>query len=159
MYLNASKQCNAIVPHDVDHFLAFIQELRATPEGSGLLLTAATSLLPWLNAKGNPSKNLTGFGEALDYMTVMVYDIYGSWCATAGPNAPLYSSCSTENDQGSAEIGIRAWIDAGIPPHKLLLGVPFYAHSFSVAPADAFTKPLTRARLIHLQVLYGLHAF
>lgn len=76
----------------------------------------------------------------LDYIAVLNYDIYGYWCDTAGPNAPLYSSCSTENNQGSAEIGIQAWIDAGIPANKLVLGVPSYGHSFSVAKEDALNK-------------------
>ncbi|VDB84991.1 unnamed protein product [Peniophora sp. CBMAI 1063] len=132
--------CNAISPNDTANFLTFLQEFRASEQGSKLFLTAASSLLPWVDENGDPSTNLTAFGDVLDYIAVMNYDIYGSWAETAGPNAPLYSSCSTQNDQGSAEIGIQAWIDAGIPPQKLVLGVPSYGHSFSVAKKDALDK-------------------
>ncbi|KZV67442.1 glycoside hydrolase family 18 protein [Peniophora sp. CONT] len=132
--------CNAISPNDTANFLTFLQDFRASKQGSKLFLTAASSLLPWVDENGDPSTNLTAFGELLDYVAVMNYDIYGSWADTAGPNAPLYSSCSTENVQGSAEIGIQAWIDAGIPANKLVLGVPSYGHSFSVAKDDALNK-------------------
>ncbi|KZV65853.1 glycoside hydrolase family 18 protein [Peniophora sp. CONT] len=132
--------CNTISPNDTSNFLSFLQELRATKQGSKLFLTAASSLLPWVDENGDASTNVTAFGDVLDYIAVMNYDIYGSWCDTAGPNAPLYSSCSTDNNQGSAELGIQAWIDAGIPPNKLVLGVPAYGHSFSVAKKDALDK-------------------
>ncbi|KZV72372.1 glycoside hydrolase family 18 protein [Peniophora sp. CONT] len=132
--------CNAISPNDTSNFLAFLQEFRATEQGSKLFVTAASGLSIWADENGDPSTNATAFGELFDYIAIMNYDIYGSWCDTAGPNAPLYSSCSTDNNQGSAEIGIQAWIDAGVPANKLVLGVPSYGHSYTVAKDDALSK-------------------
>ncbi|VDB82806.1 unnamed protein product [Peniophora sp. CBMAI 1063] len=137
--VNQGIGCNFISPNDTANFLELLQELRATEQGSKLILTAAAGIGPWADENGDSGTNMTAFGELLDYIAIMNYDIYGSWCDTAGPNAPLYSTCSTQNNQGSAEVGIQSWIDAGVPANKLVLGVPAYGHSFSVSEEDALT--------------------
>lgn len=65
------------------------------------------------------------------------YDIYGPWASTAGPNAPLRSACDTRNTQGSGELGINAWLAAGIPADKLVLGIAAYGHGFRVNATSA----------------------
>jgi chitinase len=69
------------------------------------------------------------------------YDVWGSWSSTVGPNAPLNDTCAPDAaQQGSAVSAVAAWHAAGIPLHQIVLGVPAYGHSFSVAPADALRK-------------------
>ncbi|KAI0268808.1 glycoside hydrolase family 18 protein [Gloeopeniophorella convolvens] len=136
---NAGIGCNAVNPHDVDHLLSFLQELRKDPVGANLILTAATSVLPWADASGNPSTNLGGFSSVLDYIAIMNYDVWGPWSPTAGPNAPLNDTCaSSDRQMGSAVSAVRAWHAAGIPLNQMVLGIAGYGHSFSVAPNDAF---------------------
>jgi len=68
------------------------------------------------------------------------YDVYGPWADTAGPNAPLASDCDARNTQGSGDAGISAWIAAGIPADRIVLGTPAYGHGFAVNKTSAFAE-------------------
>ncbi|KAJ8522161.1 hypothetical protein ONZ45_g1246 [Pleurotus djamor] len=125
--------CNTISSNDPSNFLKFLQELRRDPFAKSLILTAAVAITPF-------TPDVSGFSKVLDYIAIMNYDIWGTWSATVGPNAPLRDSCAApENQQGSAETALAAWTSAGFPPSKIMLGVASYGHSFSVAPKDALT--------------------
>ncbi|KAJ6539729.1 glycoside hydrolase family 18 protein [Mycena capillaripes] len=133
--------CNTINVHDTANFLAFIQELRADPVGSKLILSAATGISPFANAHGNPSADVSAFSKVLDYIAIMVYDINGPWSAAVGPNAPFEDSCAPSDFQaGSAVSAVRDWHAAGMPLDQIVLGVASYGHSFPVAKSDAFKK-------------------
>ena len=115
-----------------------MQELRADPKGESLILSAATPVLPWKDETGSPSTNVSGFASVLDFITVMNYDVWGSWSASVGPNSPLNDTCAPSADQmGSAVSAVAAWTKAGIPAHQIVLGVASYGHSFTVTPDDA----------------------
>ncbi|KAF8134415.1 chitinase [Boletus edulis] len=133
--------CNIINANDTQNFLYFLQELRKDPVGARITLSAAVSITPFTNASGQPSTDVSGFAEVLDYITIMNYDIWGKWDSTigVGPNAPLNDTCAVPaNQQGSAVSAVEAWTAAGIPANQIVLGVASYGHSFSVAPHDAF---------------------
>ena len=53
--------CNTINPDDTSNFVAFLKELREDPVGKNLILTAATSVFPWVGPDGN---RLTEIGRA-----------------------------------------------------------------------------------------------
>jgi chitinase len=61
----------------------------------------------------------------------MTYDFAGYWNPRTGFNAPLYPW----GEEGAAALGgdtaVRAYLDAGVPPGKLVLGVPFYGRAFA----------------------------
>jgi chitinase len=104
-----------------------------------LTLSAATGIAPFHDASGNPSKNVSGFAEVLDYIAIMNYDVWGSWSSSVGPNSPLNDTCAAPaNQQGSAVSAVEAWAAAGIPVNQIVLGVASYGHSFSVPIYDAF---------------------
>jgi len=68
----------------------------------------------------------------------MNYDVWGSWSATTGPNAPLDDACApAAAQQGSATGAVKAWSAAKFPEDQILLGVASYGHSWSVAPTAA----------------------
>jgi chitinase len=130
--------CNQISPNDTANFLSFLQKLRADPVGSNLTLSAAVGITPWNGPDGTPMTNVSEFSNYLDYINVMNYDVWGSWSATAGPNAPLNDSCAPPAmQQGSAVSAVKAWTGAGFPANQIVLGVPAYAHSFSVSQSAA----------------------
>ncbi|KAM5533753.1 hypothetical protein V8D89_012626 [Ganoderma adspersum] len=130
--------CNAINPNDTSNFLAFLQELRADPIGRNLILTAATSIVPWRGPDGSHLTDVSGFAKVLDWIAIMNYDVWGSWSPTVGPNAPLNDTCATvDNQQGSAVSGVALWAAAGMPINQIVLGVASYGHSFHVDPYDA----------------------
>ena len=131
--------CNVISANDTQNYLSFLQELRADPIGATLTLSAAVPITPFRDASGNPSTDVSGFAEVLDYIAIMDYDIWGSWSSTVGPNAPLNDTCAAPANQvGSAVLAVKAWTAAGMPINQIVLGVPSYGHSFSVSPSDAF---------------------
>ncbi|KAG1765390.1 glycoside hydrolase family 18 protein [Suillus placidus] len=132
--------CNTISADDTSNFLAFLQELRKNPVAAKLTLSAAVSLTPFFDATGNPSTDVSGFAKVLNYIALMNYDVWGSWLPNVGPNSPLNDTCVVSaKQQGSAVSAVKAWTDAGIPANQIVLGVPTYGHSFTVAPSDAFT--------------------
>ncbi|KAF8555059.1 glycoside hydrolase family 18 protein [Imleria badia] len=133
--------CNTISANDTQNFLYFLQELRANSVGAKLTLSAATGLTPFHDASGNPSTNMSNFAEVLDYIAIMDYDVWGPWSLSVGPNSPLNDTCTAPANQvGSAVSAVKAWTAAGMPVHKIVLGVPSYGHSFSVSPSDAFVN-------------------
>ncbi|KAI5121787.1 hypothetical protein M0805_009779 [Coniferiporia weirii] len=130
--------CNTQNSMDASNFLSFLQALRAEPAGANLTLSAATSIKPWNGQDGTPLTDVSQFSKVLDFISVMNYDVWGSWSATVGPNAPLNDTCATPADQqGSAVSAIAAWTAAGFPASQIVLGVPSYGHSFRVTTQDA----------------------
>ncbi|KAI0682991.1 glycoside hydrolase [Cytidiella melzeri] len=131
--------CNVVSTDDTSNFLSFLQELRKDPVGKDMILTAATSSLPWNGADGQPSTDVSAFASVLDYVAIMNYDIWGHWSATVGPNSPLNDTCaSPAHQQGSAVSSVKAWSAAGMPLHQIVLGVASYGHAFSVPVDSAF---------------------
>ncbi|KAG2365438.1 glycoside hydrolase family 18 protein [Suillus spraguei] len=132
--------CNTISVNDTANFLAFFQELRQNPVAEKLILSASVSVLPFYDATGKHSTDVSGFAKVLDYIVLMNYDVWGSWFPNVGPNAPLNDTCAASTQQhGSAVSAVDAWSKAGIPVDQIVLGIPGYGHSFTVAPSDAFT--------------------
>jgi chitinase len=70
--------------------------------------------------------------EHLDWINVMAYDFHGSWESSGPTNHHAHlraSPCdSAEDDWGEKALNI--YLDAGVPPGKLLLGVPFYGRGW-----------------------------
>ncbi|KAI0701975.1 glycoside hydrolase [Cytidiella melzeri] len=144
--------CNIISPEDTPNFLAFLKELRATPQGSNMTISAASSIVPFASQDGTPSSDIAGFADILDYVAIMDYDIWGSWSTSVGPNAPLDDSCAAvDKQQGSAMSAVDAWTGAGFPASQLLLGVASYGHGYHVNQDVAFDG--TQSQPMALSVL------
>lgn len=101
-----------------------------------------------MNETQHPSQNISDFAQVLDWVELMVYDIWGSFSPTVGPNAPLNDTCASPvNQQGSAVSAIKAWTQAGMPANQIVLGVASYGHSFWVPRASAFNGSTTDTAL------------
>ncbi|ESK94160.1 glycoside hydrolase family 18 protein [Moniliophthora roreri MCA 2997] len=133
--------CNTIDKDDTPHFLSFLEELHAATE---LPISAAVGIVPFNDAAGNPITDVSGFAKVFEHIVIMNYDVWGPWGSTVGPNAPLNDTCAAPaNQQGSAVSAVNAWIKAGMPAEKIVLGVPAYGHGFTVKKEDAFQKGST----------------
>jgi chitinase len=80
--------------------------------------------------------DLPAIAPLLDGLNLMAYDYYGTWIAVTGFNAPLY--VTREDPQKlSADVSVQAYLSAGVPPEKLILGIPFYGRGWAnVSPAN-----------------------
>lgn len=64
---------------------------------------------------------------SVDQIGVMTYDFQGPWSHDTGFVAPLRSTNPKAETVTSV---IDAYLSAGVPPHQLLLGLPFYAYQW-----------------------------
>ena len=79
----------------------------------------------------------------------MCFDYHGSWdTSTTGAHAALYDPSSNI----STSFGIGSWLNSGIPPNKVVMGMPLYGRSWKLkslnqtgiaAPAVAAGPKLT----------------
>lgn len=75
--------------------------------------------------------------DDLDLVGFMTYDYHGAWSDHSGHIAPLRSG----DPCGSMEESLRYGLARGVPPGKLLIGLPFYGRSFdSPGLYQKFTK-------------------
>ncbi|EPS97397.1 hypothetical protein FOMPIDRAFT_127036 [Fomitopsis schrenkii] len=130
--------CNQRSENDTANYLLFLQELRERLPNK--TISAAVALTPFVNGSaGEPSTDVSVFASVLDYIEIMVYDVWTASSASVGPNSPLYDSCaSAEDRQGSAASAVSAWTVAGFQPEQIVLGVAGYGHSYRVATDDAY---------------------
>lgn len=65
----------------------------------------------------------------------MAYDFHGKWERETGHNAPLYSPSSDSQWQKQLNIEHAAslWVKLGAPKEKLVIGMPTYGRSFTLA--------------------------
>ena len=70
----------------------------------------------------------------LDYVNLMTYDFYTSG-DTAGHHSNLYPPEDYEKD-ASAHKTFNEFVKAGVPPEKLVMGIPFYGRSWIMKSAD-----------------------
>ena len=70
---------------------------------------------------------------------MMTYDMYGPWSDYTGQNSPLWAS-SVESDWEKNNLNMDAaigqWIDSGASAGKLIAGIAFYGHSFTLQDPD-----------------------
>lgn len=73
--------------------------------------------------------------QYLSFWNVMCYDYAGSWSTTAGYHSNLF--------QGSlnTDSALKAYINAGVAPSKLVMGMPIYGRSFT--NTDGVGKPFS----------------
>jgi chitinase len=148
--------CNIVSSSDSANFLTFLQTLRGQNGAHSLILSAAVTDTPFVGADGTtPMSDVSQFAQVLDYIgsplptflfsrlrlthghtEVMNYDLWGSWSATVGPNAPLNDSCAT-TQQGSAVSAVKAWTGAGFPASKIILSAASYGRSYHVTSSNA----------------------
>ena len=73
----------------------------------------------------------------LDWINVMAYDFYNSLTPTTGHHAGLYRAVAAPPASRWADASIAQHLAAGVPAHKLVLGVAFYGRRFEgVEPAE-----------------------
>lgn len=139
-------------PEDAENYILLLRDLRRTLNslssrvGRSLSLTTAVPALPWF-----PQViDLGRVQEHVDYLKLMAYDFYGGWSATTGHTANLYGNAQDPTGW-SAHDAVQAYLQAGVRPGKILLGVPFYARAWrGVIPENGgLFQPFTQSAYEH----------
>lgn len=125
---------NAVSPSDTANFLLFLKELRAALP-SPALITAAVQVWPFYGSSGQPLTDVSEFAAIFDWILIMNYDIWGSQ-TEPGPNAPLNDGCKNSSQPtANAYAAVASWTNAGMPAHKISLGVAAYGY-IQISDAD-----------------------
>jgi chitinase len=99
------------------------------------LLTVATSA----GASNYNIMNMKGMDAWLDAWHLMAYDYSGPWDSTTGHQANVFASKNWPlTTKLSTDKALNDYIAAGVPPKKILMGMPLYGRSFS--KTDGFGK-------------------
>jgi chitinase len=79
---------------------------------------------------------LAKVARQLDFLNVQGYDMHGIWETTTNHASPLFDSPTDPGfGQGfDVEDTIIAYLAAGVPAHKLLLGIPMYGYGWTGVP-------------------------
>jgi GH18 family chitinase len=125
---------------DKANYTLLLQEIRSQLDELGqkddryYLLTIAAPSSP--GSIGN--FDLVGLAASVDWINLMAYDFHGTWDTTTNFNAPLFESAKDPADASlNVDAAVQTYLSSGIPPEKLVLGVPFYGKGWAgVADSD-----------------------
>ncbi len=109
-----------------DNFVALLGEFRRQMNAvrPGLLLTIAVGPSPMMAG----GQDLTAVSALVDQIGLMTYDMSGPWSKRTGFHAPL--RLPDGQPGGTGQRSVEAFVAAGVPAGKLLLGVPFYGYAW-----------------------------
>ena len=103
------------------------QELDDTDDGYDYLLSVASSANPKYYGK----LKLKDISEDVDYWFLMAYDYAGVWNETTGHAANIYHDLRHTNaTKFSTDQAVYDYVSEGVPPEKIVLGMPLYGRSF-----------------------------
>ena len=133
---------NPYGPQDIQNYTNLLKEFRtqlhqvSAQTGKQYLLTTATPA-------GQDKYQKLQLGRASHYvnwMDIMTYDMHGPWNAT-GPtdfNAPLYADprdpSTPPTNSYSINHAVTDYLAAGVPAHKIVIGLPIYGHGWTGVP-------------------------
>jgi chitinase len=141
---------NIFRPEDKQHYTLLFKDLRQSLDSLSLL----THMKYYVTTAVGGSQNYIDHTEMdkvqqyADYINVMSYDYAGGSDIISGHHTNLYSS-SGDSNQYSAHRSIQAFIAAGVPPVKIVIGIAFYGKGWQMESADnngLYRKALKPAR-------------
>ena len=123
---------------DKQNFTALMKEFRRQLDALGkqknrsYLLTAAVPAGPWLYQ----NYELKELSPVLDWFNLMTYDFSGAWSKETNFTAPLYRAKDDPFPVNNVDAAVQAYLKAGVLPHKITLGMPFYGRGWTTASTD-----------------------
>ncbi|XP_013421191.1 chitotriosidase-1, partial [Lingula anatina] len=125
-------------PETKRHFAELIQDTRSAFEEEAktsgkprLLLTAAVAAGVYAVDSGY---DVLTIAKSVDFINLMAYDFHGSWEDTTGHHSALYHRQDEPPAHKTAnqDAAVNYWIQQGMPPDKIVLGVAFYGRTFTL---------------------------
>jgi len=135
---------NIVRAEDKQNFTLMFRDLRLRLDSLGVinkrkyLLTTAVGGFP----KFVDNTEMNKAQQYLDYINLMTYDYSGS--GTVGHHTNLYPSGDDANEN-SADKAVKAFMAAGVPASKLVVGLAFYGRSWILSGAG---KPIMKNSVV-----------
>jgi chitinase len=127
---------------DTENFTALVTEFRkqlatlgAKNHKSYLLSIAAPA-----GSQNYSNIQLAAVAAQLDFLNMETYDYHGTWEATTNHAAPLFESPRdpARGESFYIDATIGAYLKAGVPARKMLLGIPSYGRGWTGVPSRNF---------------------
>ncbi|MGV6808689.1 MAG: glycosyl hydrolase family 18 protein [bacterium] len=128
-------------PADTENFTLLMKALRET-------LTDHYELTVAVNAgpRGINAIDYVNVSQYLDRINIMSYDLHGpGWSSLTGHNAALYNNNDYASSEFNIDSSVNNLITAGVPPEKLVVGLPFYGRSFANVAGAGINQPFSGA--------------
>ncbi|XP_015585084.1 acidic mammalian chitinase isoform X2 [Cephus cinctus] len=128
---------------DVENYVYLLQELKEAFEDDGYILTASVGAVESIASQ---SYDIPKVSKYVDFISLMTYDLNGSWNRVVGINAPLYPAShetTAAQLQLNAEACVTYWLNNGADPKKIVLGIPLYGRTFTLANPENNTPGST----------------
>ncbi|NOX60365.1 MAG: hypothetical protein GXP42_00220 [Chloroflexi bacterium] len=127
-------------PEDTQNFTLLLEEFRRQLDaleqetGREYLLTIAAPA----GVDKYEKIELDKIHPYLDWINLMTYDMHGGWESATNHQAPIYHNPNDPSAYPASEYNIdnavQAYLNAGVPAGKLLVGVPFYGRGWKGVP-------------------------
>ena len=128
---------NVFRPEDKQHYTVLFKDLREGLDS----LSRTTHMKYFVTTAVGGSQAYIDHTEMdkvqqyTDYINIMSYDYAGGWSAVTGHHTNLYTS-SGDSNQSSAHKSIQAFIAAGVPASKIVIGMAFYGKGWEMESTD-----------------------
>jgi chitinase len=141
---------NTYRPEDKQHYTLLFKDLRQSLDS----LNHITHMKYYVTTAVGGSQDYIDHTEMdkvqqyADYINVMSYDYADGSDSISGHHTNLYTS-SGDSNQYSAHRSIQAFIAAGVPPGKIVIGIAFYGKGWQMESIDnkgLYRKALKPAR-------------
>lgn len=114
----------------LDEWRAAINSEQRQPGESQLILTLAIRYLPTIEMVSYPIDSIR---RNVDWAHVVAYDYHLPTRENfTGLHAALYNPSSNVN----TDFGIREWLHKGMPPSKLVLGLPYHGYAWKLVSSQ-----------------------
>jgi chitinase len=119
---------NKARPEDKENFTLLLKTLRDVlkEENENYLLTIAAPASYTQIHNTEPDK----YHIFLDFINLMTYDFHGIWDKYTNHHSPLYGNPKDPDEKSreraNCDFAVKEYLKFGIPPEKIVLGVPFY---------------------------------
>jgi chitinase len=143
---------NTFRPEDKEHYTLMFKSLRGSLDSLGRITGKAYQVTTAVGASDDYIQH-TAMDSAqrwLDYINVMSYDFKEGGDSLSGHHTNLLSSPDDGSHQ-SADEAIKAFVAAGVPPSKLVMGIAFYGYGWVMKNDDnhGLYRPSAGAFHIH----------
>ncbi|HBB72892.1 MAG TPA: hypothetical protein DC048_00425 [Planctomycetaceae bacterium] len=120
---------NSASPQDGANYALLLQKVRAKVDALGARLGRdyELSIASPAGLDKIVNFNLPGLAPSVDFFNLMTYDFHGTWESTTGHLAGF-----TGDPVGyDIQTAVRAYLQAGVPAGKIVLGAPLYTRAWS----------------------------